>query len=515
MNFFKKAKLKLLISLGLFMYGLLNGFTAKSEDNENPNIVIILADDLGWGPIQAYNPSSVIPTPNINELAEEGMLFTNAHSASAVCTPTRYGLLTGRYPWRTRLKDGVVFPPGKPLINEEQETIGSLLQDQGYYTSVIGKWHLGLDWTMKGKKKIDFEAPVKGGPNTLGFDESFIIAGSLDMPPYCYIRNARVEEKPTLNVPKEKFGRAGLAVKGLEPENVMPRFTDEAVKIIENHAQQRSNQPLFLYYPLTAPHTPVAPSKPFQGKTTMGEFGDFVYEVDWTIGRVIEALKENNMYENTLLIFTSDNGTSPNGARQAMLNGQDVSGPWRGMKTDIWEGGTRVPFIASWPGHIPEGTTQDAMISLNDMLATFASLTDADLCENAGVDSYNMLPAFLNQNPKQQMRETTVVQSHQGYFGVLQGSWKAAFCAGSGGWGSSPGNQQALEKGMPKVQLYNLETDRGEVNNLEAEYPDMVYMLERLLLYYIDQGRSTPGKKQENWKGKRRWEQINYFLDKK
>lgn len=511
---------RIVILLGILMGSIWNISYGQSKKGFNhskkPNIIIILADDMGWGLVQAYNHTSVIPTPNINSLAEEGMLFTNAHTASAVCTPTRYGLMTGRYPWRTRLKQGVLFPPAKPLISEDRLTLGSLLKKQGYYTAVVGKWHLGLGWAMKDSTHINFNRPVTHSPNSFGFDYSFIIPASLDMPPYCYIKNGHVVEKPTVHVPKSKFGRAGLAVPGLEPEDVLPRLTKEVVKVVNEHANQKGDKapPLFLYYALTAPHTPIAPSKRFRGKTQMGRFGDFVYEVDWVVGKIMKALRDKHMVKNTLLIFTADNGTSPAGAREAMKNGQDVNGPWRGYKTDIWEGGSRVPFIARWPGHVPAGTTQDALISLNDMLATFAVITGANLPPSAGVDSYNILSVMLHKKVKIPPRTSTIIQSSSGYFGILHPPWKAAFVAGSGGWGSSPHTKGALKRGLPRVQLYNLSVDKGETNNLQAGYPNIVWMLRHLLLHYIDRGRSTPGPMEQNWKGKTRWEQVSRWVVK-
>lgn len=474
-----------------------------------PNIVVLLADDLGWGDVQVYNPESKIPTPNLNNLAEEGMRFTDAHTASAVCTPTRYGLLTGRYPWRTRLKSGVLFPPANPLISHDRETLASLLKKQGYYTAGVGKWHLGLDWAMKNKNQIDFTQPISDSPVDHGFDESYIIAGSLDMPPYCYIKNNRVEAVPTKKVPKSLFGRPGLAVDGLKPEDVLPHFTDKVISIIRQHAQSRNGNPLFLYFPLNAPHKPVAPSREFQGKTKVGAYGDYVYEVDTMVGRVLDALKENGMYDNTLLIMTSDNGTSPNAAKTALARGHDVNGPFRGMKADIWEGGHRVPFFARWPGHIPAGVVQDETISLNDLMATFSAVTGGKLSPDAGVDSYNILPALLNKDLQKPIRPATVVASIDGYFGMRKGKYKIDWCAGSGGW-AHPRTQEALKQGMPSIQLYNLDQDPGEQNNLYKEHPEMIREMETLMNQYITNGRSNKGPEEENWQGATDWKQINW-----
>ena len=484
---------------------------AVESEPRRPHIVVILADDMGYGDVQAYNADSKIPTPNINRLAEQGMRFTDAHTASAVCTPTRYGLLTGRYPWRTRLKEGVLWPPAEPLIQPGRMTVASLLKRQGYYSAGIGKWHLGLDWTLQEGGHIDFGGPVTGGPTDLGFDHSFIIAGSLDMPPYAYVSNGRVVEAPTVEVPDSVFGRAGLAVEGLRPEDVLPRFTREAVNVIESHAAQRGDQPLFLYLPLNAPHRPVAPSARFQGATEMGAYGDFVHEVDWTVGRVVEALKEAGMYDNTLMVFTADNGTSPNAARSAMKKGHDVNGPLRGMKTTVWEGGHRVPYVAVWPGRIPSGTVNRETISLNDLMATAAALTGAELPAAAGVDSYNILPALLGRPHEKPIRDFTVAQSGGGYFAVRYGHWKLNLVAGSGGWAGTPGTERAREMGRPGVQLYDLQKDIAEQNNLQADKAEVVGEIQAMLLRAIERGRSTPGPQQQNWQGKNRWKHVNWL----
>ncbi len=464
----------------------------QQGEEDQPHIVIILADDLGWGDVRAYNSASNIPTPNMDRLADQGMRFLDAHSSASVCTPTRYGLLTGRYSWRTRLKRGVLWPPAKPLIEQDRETVASLLQNAGYYTAIVGKWHLGLDWVMVGKDSIDFSEPLRDGPNDHGFDASFIFAGSSDMKPYTYVKNGRVTEKPTGYAPGGRFGQAGPSIPDLRPEDILPRFLREAKQVIDGHARNRQDEPLFLYFPLTAPHKPVAPAEQFQGKTKLGAYGDFVHQVDWSVGQVVQKLKEHQMFDNTLLIVTSDNGTSPNAAEEAIEMGHDVNGPFRGLKATIWEGGHRIPFIATWPGVIASGATSDERISLNDFMATFAALTEQSLDPSAGEDSYNILPVLMSEPYETPVREATVVRSGGGCLAILKNNWKLAKCPGSGsGWAGSPTTGEARDRGLPPVQLYNLKTDTAEARNLQAEEHEKVDELQQLLEQYIEEGRST------------------------
>lgn len=501
---------------GLYGAEALAGGADGGLDNP-PHIVYILADDLGYGDVGYQNPDSQIPTPNIDRLAREGRHFTDAHTASSVCSPTRYGLLTGRYCWRTRLKKSVLWPPARPLIPEDRMTVASLLQRQGYSTACVGKWHLGLGWTMDGDE-IDFDAPIEPNPTDLGFDSFFGIPGSLDMDPYCYVRNDHVVEKPTVKVPRGKFGRPGLAVEGLEPADVQPRFTREATRVIRSHAERNPDKPLFFYFPLPAPHKPVAPSDRFQGSTEMGAYGDYVHEVDWTVGRVLEALEKAGMAEDTLVIFTADNGASPNAARTAMERGHEPCKPLRGMKSDIWDGGHRVPFIARWPGRVPAGTSCDETVCLNDLLATLAEMHGVELPDDAGEDSFSMLSELLGGRRTDNSRdavvhfeEATVHHSVFGYFAIRKGKWKLCLCAGSGGWASDPRTKKAREMDMPSVQLYNMEKDLAEQNNVYKQHPEVVKELKGLLTEYIKKGRSTPGSPQENWKGKTDWQGVTWM----
>lgn len=487
------------------------GVNANQTEERRPHIVLILADDLGRGDVRAYNAHSKIPTPHMDRLATAGAQFTDAHSSASVCTPTRYSLLTGRYSWRTRLKRGVLWPPAKPLIDSDRETLATVLQGAGYQTAVVGKWHLGLDWQMQSDDTINFDRPIRDGPNDHGFDQSFILPGSADMSPYVFVEDGSVVAPPTRQVSDTLFGQAGAALPDLQPRDILPRFTREATETIRGHARKQTNSPLFLYFPLTAPHKPVAPAEPYRDQTALGAYGDFVYQVDAVVGTVVQALKEQNMFQNTLLIVTSDNGTSPNAAVEALEMGHDVNGPFRGLKATIWEGGHRIPFIATWPGHIPANTRSHERISLNDLMATFAALTGQTLAPSAGVDSRNILPILQGESPDRSADDAIVARSGGGCLAVLRDTMKLANCPGSGsGWAGSPTTGEARERGLPPVQLYNLKKDTAETNNLQDQRPRTVQQLRQLLKQYIERGRSTPGPEQRNWKDKTYWEQLGW-----
>jgi arylsulfatase A-like enzyme len=473
---------------------------AATKSKQHPNIVFILADDLGYGDVQCMNPEGKIPTPNINRLAAEGMKFTDAHSGSAVCTPTRYGILTGRYAWRTSLKNGVTWGYSPLLIEKNRLTVPALLKKNGYRTAGVGKWHLGLGWTTNDGKKaeegnVDFSKPMKAGPLTVGFDSYYGIPASLDMDPYVYIENDRVEEVPTQYIGMRTdpaFFRKGPIAAGFHHSEVLPRLTDKAVGCIEEHARQDSDKPLFLYFPLTAPHVPLLPTKEFRGKSRVGIWGDFVCQVDWTVGEVTKALERSGMAENTLVIVTSDNGATPKANFPDLAkHGHNPSANLRGFKADIYEGGHRVPFIAKWPGKIKPASQSRQTICLTDLLATCAALVDEKLPKDAGEDSYNILPALLGKQGESPIREATVHHSINGSFSIRQGKWKLELCPGSGGW-SDPRPEHTRAMNLPPIQLYDLETDLGERDNVYKEHPKVVERLTGLLEQYMKTGRSTP-----------------------
>lgn len=500
--------------LGLFV---LPGFIplvatggATNLPGSKPNIIYILADDLGYGDVQCYNlKNGKIHTPNIDRLATQGMRFTDAHTSSSVCTPTRYSILTGRYAWRTRLQSGVLEGFSPPLISSNRMTVASLLQSHGYETAGIGKWHLGLNWqteesssggtnqprtpTQKPGRTVDWAKPILNGPTSLGFNYFYGIAASLDMPPFVFIDNDHVTAIPTT---EKKWQRSGPAAESFEAIDVMPELTQKAEHWLEQRAAGR--KPFFLYLAYTAPHTPILPTKEWQGKSALNEYADFVMQTDAAVGQLLAILDRTGLSTNTLVIFTSDNGCSPSAnLGQLKAKGHNPSGPWRGHKSDIWEGGHRVPFIARWPGHISAGTTSAETICLSDLLATSAALVGTKLPEAAGEDSVSILPALLGDKPDEPIREATIHHSINGKFAIRRGGWKLALCPGSGGW-SGPSDKAAIAQGLPEVQLYNLEADPGESNNVHAKHPDMVKQLTALLHKYVAEGRSTPGAPQRN-----------------
>jgi arylsulfatase A len=489
------------------------------EPATKPNIVYILADDLGYGDVRCLNPQGKIATANIDRLAAAGMIFTDAHSGSAVCTPTRYGILTGRYNWRSRLQSGVQGGHSARLIEPGRLTVATLLKQHCYQTAAIGKWHLGMDWPLKpGAPKfgdnieqgsagwnVDFNRPIADGPNSVGFDYYFGISASLDMVPYTFIENDRVTVVPTVD---KQFPmmlgrqggqtRKGPAAADFEALDVLPTLTQKAVEYISRRADDaKAGQPFFLYLPLNAPHTPIAPTKSWQGKSGLNPYADFVMQTDAALGEVLQALDEHDLAPNTLVIFTSDNGCSPTAKFDELLaKGHNPNYTFRGHKADIFEGGHRVPFVARWPGNIEPGAKSDQTICLTDLFATCAEIVGANLPDDAGEDSVSVLPAFIGKAAGP-LREATVHHSINGSFAIRQGRWKLALCPDSGGWSEpQPGQDQAGK--LPPVQLYELSADIGETRNAAQQHPEVVGRLTRLLERYVSEGRSTPGKPQTN-----------------
>ena len=460
-----------------------------SESDSRPNIVIILADDMGIGDIEAYNPHSKIPTPHLNRLAAEGIRFTDAHSPSAVCTPTRYGVLTGRYAWRTRLKDGVFWGYSTNLIDTSRVTIPSLLKARGYYTGGIGKWHLGLG----AGDSTDYAKPFTISPNNLGFDYYYGIPASLDMQPYVYFENDTVIEQPTDSIGASAhrrqegggFWRAGPIAPGFAHQDVLPHTTAKVVSFLEERAED-PDTPFFMYVPLSAPHTPWLPDASFRGQSGAGYYGDFAMHVDAEVGQMLDTMDRLGMTENTLVIFTSDNGAHwPTNDIEAY--GHEANLHYRGQKADIWEGGHRVPFIARWPGHIPEGGQNASLLSLTDLLATSAAVVGEALSEGAGEDSYNMLPALLSEQDTG-IRESIINHSLRGMFAMRLGDWKYIEGLGSGGF-TRP-QEREPEEGESPGQLFNLAADSSETENVYKDHPEIVAQLQELLDRQRDQGYS-------------------------
>lgn len=477
---------------------------AHAAESAPPNIVYILCDDLGYGDVRCLNPEGKIPTPQMDRLAGGGMIFTDAHSSSAVCTPTRYGLLTGRYNWRSRMKFGVLNGLSRRLIEPGRETIASFLKQQGYATACIGKWHVGMDWpqndgTASGNsdnpKKIDYTQPIQGGPTAVGFEYYFGISASLDMAPFVFIENDRVTELPTV---EKEWVRKGPAGVNFEAIDVLPKLTEKATSYIaQQAAAAKGGKPFFLYLPLASPHTPILPTKEWQGKSGLNAYADFVMETDATVGAVMDELEKQGLTENTLIVLTSDNGCSPAAEYPELLaKGHNPSHHFRGTKADIFEGGHRVPFLVRWPAKIKSGSTTDQVTCLTDLFATCADIVQKKLPDQVAEDSVSILPVLTGKAEKP-VREAIVHHSINGSFSIRQGQWKLELCAGSGGW-SQPQPNKPEEAKLPRVQLYDLSKDIGETRNLQAEHPEIVERLTKLLEKYGAEGRSTPGAPQQN-----------------
>ncbi len=461
---------------------------SHTQAAEKPNIVYILCDDLGYGDVHCLNPKrGKIATPHMDRMAAEGMVFTDAHSSSSVCTPTRYGVLTGRYNWRTHLQKGVINGYGTPLIAADRLTVAGFLKQQDYTTAMIGKWHLGM-----GIPRNEESPEIADSPVTRGFDSFFGISASLDMPPFAFIENDRFTEPLTTT---KKWGRSGPAAESFEAVDVLPTFTRKAVEFVT--AQAKTGKPFFLYMPLNSPHTPIVPSKEWQGKSGIGDYGDFVMETDWAVGEVIAALEKAGVGDNTLVILTSDNGCSK-AARIPVLEkqGHFPSADMRGSKADIFDGGHRVPFIVRWPAQVKAGSNSSQLVCLTDLMATCSEIVGAKLPDDVGEDSVSILPA-LQGKVTAPLRDSVVHHSINGSFAIRQGKWKLELCAGSGGWSDpTPGSKEA--KALPDTQLYDMESDIAETKNLQAEHPELVANLTKLLEETIANGRSTPGTEQSN-----------------
>jgi len=466
---------------------------AASAESDNrstrrPNIVIILADDLGYGDPSCYNQASLIATPNIDRLAAEGMRFTDAHSPSAVCTPTRYGILTGRYCWRSRLKKGVQFSYDPLLIEPGRMTLASLLRLFDYVCACIGKWHLGLG----NDAKTDYTKALTPGPNSVGFDYFYGIPASLDMEPYVYIENERLVQAPTGRIEASKarrnggqgYWRAGPIAPDFKHREVLGRLTGKAVDFIKKQSAQK---PFFLYFALTAPHMPWVPAKKFEGKSKVGPYGDLVLEVDDTVGQVLTALEDAKLADNTLVLFTSDNGAywTPGDIKEWKHR---ANAHLHGQKADIWEGGHRIPFIVRWPGKVRAGSTSDETICLTDLLATTAAIVGKRLPASAGEDSFDLLPVLWDKKPPRPIREATVIHSGDGTFAIRRGPWRLANALGSHGF-SKPVNLEP-KPGEARGELYNLDQDPDEKNNRWLHEPELVRSLTADLEKYKKDGRS-------------------------
>ena len=497
--------------------------SGQKTTEERPNIVFILADDMGYGDVSAFNENCGLTTKNIDAMAANGVMFTDAHTSSSVSTPTRYGILTGRYNWRSTLKQTVLEGYSRPLISQGRATMASMLKSEGYTTACIGKWHLGWNWgTKEGHEKpgvrdllpedVDFTKAITGGPITLGFDYFYGFCGSLDMAPYVYIENDRPTTTDIGHVKKGNhpgFWRAGACASDFDHNDCLPNISRRAVKYIAD--RKGSDKPFFLYLPLPAPHTPILPTDEFKGKSGLNAYGDFVLMVDDVVGQVRQALKDNGMSENTILVFTTDNGCSPS-ARITELQekGQYPNYILRGTKDELFEGGHRIPTVVEWSKAGKGKCSQP--ICLTDFYATFADIVGHKMSDAEGEDSYNILSLIENPSKDSIVREAIVHHSFLGEFAIRKGDWKLLCSPSSGGWSfPRPGKDDELIATLPKMQLYNLKDDPKEENNVIAEHKDIADELKTLLLKYINDGRSTVGVPQKNDKMDN-WTQYDNLL---
>ena len=504
------ARLLLLLHMAAPAHAVAQAAPAEKK----PNIVVILADDLGYGDLRCCHPQSKIPTPHLDRMAREGMRFTDAHAPSSVCTPTRYALLTGRYGWRSPLKSGVLGPWGRPIISADRLTLPSLLRRHGYATAMIGKWHLGLTWATRDGKpagpgpdrmsNVDFTKPVADGPTTRGFDFQFGV-NVPNYPPFCFIENDRVIGLPSVPMDGQAGGFCipGPMVPGWKLVDILPELARRSERWIDDAA--KSAKPFFLYLALTSPHYPVVPSPEFRGRSGVGDYGDFVVQTDDVVGRVLAALEQAGATENTLVIFTSDNGpetadeVSPGAYDRIRIHQHDSRGGLRGVKRDLWEGGHRVPFLARWPGRIPADATSNETICLVDLMATVAAVIGTTLPPDAGEDSFNLLPVLRGEKPAHPVREATVHHSFSGRLAIRRGDWvliekgtgednRPAFAEPA--WLQS---ERGYAPDGSRGQLYNLRTDPTQKHNAYNAEPARVAELQALLDRCRRDGRSTPG----------------------
>ncbi len=452
-----------------------------------PNVIFIFTDDLGYGDLGCYNAGSKILTPNIDRLASEGMKFSDAHTSSAVCTPSRYSLLTGRYCWRTEHKRGVQGGYGLPLITPDRMTIGNLFQKKGYETAAIGKWHVGMEWTLKGgferdeqeEEHVDHAASLKITPVDQGFDYFFGTSGcTSDDSPFCFIENRNVIGNPLIRIEGLNVIGDGayikdvLMAKGWTHEKADTIFTGRAISFMER--QVKDEKPFFVYLALSLPHIPWAPADFVKGSTGAGPRGDLVALADYCVGEIERALLRMGVREQTMVIFSSDNGPREG------ENGHLSAGLLRGYKGQIYEGGHRVPLIVRWPGHVNPGSLSDETVCMTDFMATFSDMLKESLPANAGEDSYSLLPVILQKPYDKPLRESTVHHSGAGAFAIRKGDWKLIF--GEVEHGEMPGDPATwFEKGS----LFNLKEDPYETHNLYGEYPGVVEEMNQLLRSYL------------------------------
>jgi len=495
----------LIISISLLT--ILTFTNCSKVEHDQPNIVIIYADDMGYGDLSCQNSNSKIPTPNLDKLASEGMRFTDAHSSSGICSPSRFALLTGTYHWRRQ--HGIVGAFGKPFFKDSDITLPQVLKTQGYTTACIGKWHLGWDWEFKnapsgkvmqwGKMRkvylpndIDWSKPVAGGPLDRGFDY-YSGDGTINFPPYAWVENDQFVEVPTEELDINNIGfdtkeghwefRPGPKVKDWNPYKVLPTLTKKTVEWLNN---RNEDQPFFLYFALPSPHAPIIPNDEFDGKSQAGGYGDFMVQTDWVAGQVLKALKEKGLEDNTIIIFSADNGTEAYAWNRAETYGHFSMGNFRGLKRDVWEGGHHVPFIIKWPDQIEAGSTSSELISQIDIMATLASIIGIDLPENAAPDSYNFMSVIKGEEYLSPIREATIHNTYASKWGIRKGDW-LYINDPSGGHRELPESFKELtgytDFSTPGL-LFNMKDDPEQRINLYEKYPGKIEELDKLLKEY-------------------------------
>lgn len=495
---------------------------------DRPNIVIIYTDDQGYGDVSALNPNSKFQTPNIDRLVREGMTFTDGHCSDTVCTPSRYGLLTGRYSWRSRLKKGVMGAEGECLIENGRMTLASLLRDNGYKTSMIGKWHLGMQFDGKVGER-DWSKPFTDGPIEKGFDHFFGIPASMNYGVLTYLQQDRVLKPANLWTAKKPGDNQGdrASYRIMPPyqterppqtngrmlplevaddfvdSEVLRIFLDKASAWIDGVADDaRKGKPFFLYLPLTSPHKPVCPQKEFIGKSQAGLYGDFMMETDFRVGQLLATLDKHGLAEDTLVVFTADNGAENTYRDRIERYRHSSNAPFRGGKRDLYEGGHRVPFIVRWPAQVPAGAKVDEPVCQTDLLATFADIVGAKLPDGAAEDSFSLLPALLETDFERPLRAPLIHHSAAGMFSIREGDWKLNLGRGDQGT-ARPKN------GEPAHELYNLKTDPGENTNVIGDHREIADRLQKRLTQLVQNGRSNPGPKQANAEGW--WQQLTWI----
>jgi len=504
---------KNLLIFTLFIVTLV--FTSCSElENKQPNIVIIYADDMGYGDLNCQNPQSKIPTPNLDKLASEGMRFTDAHSSSGICSPSRFALLTGSYHWRRQ--HHIVGAFGEPFFKDSDITLPQVLKSKGYATACIGKWHLGWDWEFKNKpsgevmqwgkmrevylpEDIDWSKPVSGGPLDRGFDYYFG-DGTINFPPYAWVENDRIIEYPTESMDINNVGyetkegtwefRPGPKVKEWNPYEVLPMLSSKTVEWIN---KQDQDKPFFLYFALPSPHAPIIPNDEFDGKSQAGGYGDFMVQTDWVAGQVLKALKENGLEENTIVIFSADNGTEAYAWERALKYDHFSMGNFRGLKRDVWEGGHHVPFVFKWPGNVEPGSISDEVISQVDIMATLASITGITMPENAAPDSYDLSQVLKGEEYSSPLREATIYNTYANKWGIRKGDWLFI--------NHQSGGHRKLPEAFKEITgytdfntegiLFNMKDDPEQRVNLYKKYPEKVEALTGLLKKYIESGENA------------------------